>query len=290
MMCVVFHHDGPFDACNPHRNRQGIRAAPMQAFAKDSKNMALGGAGPNHNSFDIDLFHGRTEDAYLDYSATAPAKPKPGNPVQFNPGANIEPIHGAESAGLGTSTFLDGAPASRNEIQRRAMEEPPPPPPGGLQRTKSLAQRIRGINSRQRLATSPESIDGRNSRGSEREPRSPPRLSSRAAYVNGSGSGVRGSDGPPSTSAGADYDDAYERKGLRIQEAVTDLDRGNGSLDSGARVRADSLPPGKSSTTRGRNESFSAGEDRLGVPGSGNSGGGGFISRVKSLRRRPTGM
>src|ERR1700736_3612880 len=31
----VFHHDGPFDACNPHRNRAGSKRAPMQAFPKD---------------------------------------------------------------------------------------------------------------------------------------------------------------------------------------------------------------------------------------------------------------
>ncbi|EFQ97946.1 hypothetical protein MGYG_00982 [Nannizzia gypsea CBS 118893] len=48
-----FHHDGPFDACNPHRNRKGSRAAPMQAFPKDSRNMAIGGSGPNNKQLDL---------------------------------------------------------------------------------------------------------------------------------------------------------------------------------------------------------------------------------------------
>ena len=105
----VFHHDGPFDACNPHRNAKGgRRPAPMQAFPEGSANMALGGAGPLRSRIDLDKFHGRGEDAFSDYAVTRKA-----DTTIVNPHDRVEPVHGTETDGLGTSTFLDGAPASR---------------------------------------------------------------------------------------------------------------------------------------------------------------------------------
>jgi hypothetical protein len=38
--CVtVFHHDGPFDACNPHRNRTGAQRAPCKRSPKILRTM-----------------------------------------------------------------------------------------------------------------------------------------------------------------------------------------------------------------------------------------------------------
>jgi hypothetical protein len=51
---TVFHHDGPFDACNPHRNVKKDRRAPMEAFPANSANMALGGSGPLNSQIDLD--------------------------------------------------------------------------------------------------------------------------------------------------------------------------------------------------------------------------------------------
>jgi hypothetical protein len=158
---LVFHHDGPFDACNPHRNRQGSKRAPMQAFPKDSLNNVLGGGGPLNKRPDHATFLGNNnEEAFKDYS-----KGGVGNNVYepYNNGAirpskaaatiesattRVEPIHGEETLGLGTSTFLEGAPASRTAMQRRESETTYPTEGGGLSRTKSLAQKIRGINNR----------------------------------------------------------------------------------------------------------------------------------------------
>jgi hypothetical protein len=52
-------------------------------------------------------------------------------------------VHGDETEGLGTSTFLEGTPAARSAIVRRQVEQAQETAEGGLQRKKSLAQRIR---------------------------------------------------------------------------------------------------------------------------------------------------
>ena len=151
---TVFHHDGPFDACNPHRNRTGSRRAPMQAFPKDSLNNVLGGGGPVNRRPDHATFLGNNhEEAFKDYSAGTMQggyglpKQKTEANIQSTT-TTLEPIHGEESLGLGTSTFLEGAPASRTAMQRRESESGQAG--GGLGRKKSLAQKIRGINTTRR--------------------------------------------------------------------------------------------------------------------------------------------
>lgn len=140
----VFHHDGPFDALNPHRNRQNARRAPMQAFPKDSLNNSLGGAGPLNARADHSVLMGNaTEEAFRDFAA--PGKPKK-EPAIFDASGRDKIVHGDESVGLGTSTFLEGAPAARSAIQRHQAEQAQETGEGGLQRKKSLAQRIRHIN------------------------------------------------------------------------------------------------------------------------------------------------
>jgi hypothetical protein len=64
----------------------------------------------------------------------------------FDPTARGSVLHGDESLGLGTSTFLEGTPATRTAIQKHHEERVADIMDGGLQRKKSLAQRIRSIN------------------------------------------------------------------------------------------------------------------------------------------------
>lgn len=240
---LVFHHDGPFDACNPHRNRKGSRQAPMQAFPKDSKNMALGGAGPLNSDLDLALIHGHTTEGYLDYNSGTSKK----STAAFDATTNVEPIHGAESMGLGTSTFLEGTPASRSAIQRRQSEtENQPSQNGGIQRKKSLAQKIRGIN---RPATG---------RMISPEPQRSP-SSADATTSN------RANEKNPFFQ---DYDDAYESKGAKIDE--------NNYLSG--RVRASSSPK-RSVGLQRETTNGSTGGDEL------KPNGGGFMNRMKSLRR-----
>ena len=142
------HHDGPFDAVTKHRNRQDSQRAPMLAFPEGSLNNSLGGAGPlnpraNHSTFMGD----NDDDAFRDYSTSAVAKSYRNSPddAVFDPKSKGEIIHGDETIGLGTSTFLAGTPAARTAIQK-AEQERIEDMADGLQRKKSLAQRIRGIN------------------------------------------------------------------------------------------------------------------------------------------------
>ncbi|GLI77275.1 hypothetical protein PoHVEF18_005563 [Penicillium ochrochloron] len=249
----MFHHDGPFDACNPHRNRKGARTAPMQAFPKGSSNMALGGAGPNNSNIDLNLFHGRMEEAHNDFSHTTVQRSGT-ETVAFDPGARIDPVHGQESMGLGTSTFLDGAPASRSAIARRQSENNDAES-GGLQRKKSLAQRLRGKSGTGRpMLSSP-------THHNFPSPNQAPMGSSHSATS-------RGGERNPFFQ---DYDEEYDKKAARIQEARLE--------GGGGRTRSSSSP--KQSTNLERKSTNDRGYDESKL----NAGGGGFLNRMKSLRK-----
>ncbi|OLL25486.1 hypothetical protein NEOLI_003240 [Neolecta irregularis DAH-3] len=148
-----FHHDGPFDACNPHRNKNLMRA-PVAAFPEDSASNTLKGAG-KIPALNTDQFYGdRDPEAFNDFSAgqntgiRSETKYRPGltiHAASFDPSRNTEPVHGDESLGLGTSTFLEGAPASRVAMERRISEEESNGQSNKLGRSKSLAQRFRGV-------------------------------------------------------------------------------------------------------------------------------------------------
>jgi hypothetical protein len=267
LILPVIHHDGPFDACNPHRNRQGTRAAPMQAFPKDSRNMALGGAGPNNSHMDLAQFHGRGEEGYSDYSTCATAdepvdtikRPAAARVSSFHPTTRAEPLHGEESLGLGTSTFLEGAPASKTAIKQceRDQDEMPNNGAGGLGRKKSLAMKIKGISNNRTVGGRPSS-PGRP--GAKRFSPTSPLATSQSAH---------GTTNP----FFSDYNNEYEKKTARVESAEekAGLERGPTSPKRGpvlARTR----------TTESIGEEGRAG------------GGGGFLSRVKSLKGGPRRM
>ncbi|KAG6003124.1 hypothetical protein E4U21_002322 [Claviceps maximensis] len=180
----LFHHDGPFDALNPHRNRSS-RRAPMQAFPKDSLNNSLGGAGPLNRNPDHAQFMGNgTDEAFRDFATGTknkngynyPAGPSAAEPAIFDPISRGDIVHGDESYGLGTSTFLEGTPAARAAIAKRQAEQQQESVEGGLQRKKSLASRIRYINKGQRdfapsgRMTNPERISSSNKRSPDAMP------------------------------------------------------------------------------------------------------------------------
>ncbi|PQE24447.1 Pal1 cell morphology protein [Rutstroemia sp. NJR-2017a BBW] len=245
----AFHHDGPFDACNPSRNRKGSRRAPMQAFDKDSTNMTLGGGGPLNAKPDHALFMGNGDiDAFTEFSRDGIER-RPGLPSRTESNiesayTRVEPVHGEESIGLGTSTFLEGAPASRTAIQQNqssAME-------GGLSRKKSLAQKIRGINSRRDYGPSGRvtSPDGS--------------FPSPETYTPG---GSRVNDANPFFNEFSKGDDTIKEESLTSVESQRPQ-----------HTRAPSSPPGI--------------ERRVTSDGNGGgASGGGFLSRVKSLKGGP---
>ena len=296
----MFHHDGPFDACNPHRNRKGLAKAPMQAFPKDSANNNLGGSGPINKHINLDQFHGHTRDGFTDFNSVplpnhTTAEPdgyaqtsstykgealRSANTAErFNPTMKVEPLHGDESMGLGTSTFLEGAPAAREAIQRRDSEsEKILMVPPGLTRKQSLAQRFRGISNSTRNPnrgmTSPE-----------------PRYELTKTSSRGSGAGG----------------EALSAGGLeRVRETANnpffkEFSSDNEKKMSGPKVSVQAKEDEVSHAGRSRGDSGS-GMQRMGLErrvtegglnveaGEGKSGGG-FLSRVKSLRggRRAAG-
>lgn len=122
----------------------------MHAFAKDSANNSIGGAGPLNARPDHAAIMGYHDDeAFKDYAAGSKDRylaPRSGKDATVFDPKGQESIHGDESLGLGTSTFLEGTPAARTVIQRREAETAQETMENGLQRKKSLAQRIRHIN------------------------------------------------------------------------------------------------------------------------------------------------
>ena len=247
----------------------------MQAFPEGSANNALGGSGPVNSSLNLAQFHGRGEEGFEDFSTSRKAEPtfdpygadgrvRPVAPrsTSFNPRAATEPVHGDESMGLGTSTFLDGAPASRMAIQRRQSESEPlnsgmAGGGGGLARKKSLAQKIRGISN---------SRGGGAGRLNSPEPRYG--VSSPGSTAQSAGGLQKTNENNPFFN---DYDDAYEKKGQRIQIAE--------DTNGAGRARAPSSP------RRGLGLQRSVTADSAGVSaGETNGVGGGFLNRMKSLK------
>lgn len=269
----LFHHDGPFDACNPHRNAKKDRRAPMQAFPADSANMALGGAGPLNSRLDLDRFHGRGEEGFSEYAATRKAATN-----IVDPTSRIEPVHGEESYGLGTSTFLEGAPASKSALQRRDSEDPAyEGGGGGLSRKKSLAQRFRGMSGSRRYPNNEVRSPDARYPGSSSDMDSPPSSAPQIKAVSAGGPArAKHNKENEINPFENDYEAAFDKKGTQIRIAEQEK-------PSNGRPRAPSSPKGLTRTvtsegvSRGRGNSSD--EER--------PSGGGFLNRMRSLKGGP---
>jgi hypothetical protein len=246
----------------------------MQAFPEGSANMALGGAGPLRSRIDLDKFHGRGEEGFQDYAVTRKAD----TTTYINPTDRSEQVHGAETYGLGTSTFLEGAPASRSALQRRESEEQytaGAADGGGLTRKKSLAQRLRGMsNSNRGRPNDLRSPEGRYN-AAVLDPSSPP--SEKYAKAQSAGGPRRVTTRDQEINPFDEYDAAFERKGQQIQFA---------EQERPARQRAPSSPkagPGsalaRSVTADSAAAGGSGGEDAQSA-----KTGGGLLNRMKSLK------
>lgn len=238
----------------------------MHAFAANSANMALGGSGPVNKNIDLEKIHGTGAEGFTDYNTTNDLKKAQGGdkPVAFDPKARVEILHGEETQGLGTSTFLEGAPASRRDMQRRESENEQSALQGaGLSRTKSLAQRLRGISQPRRYG------DGRimspEARYGPRSPDNNVKIGAQSA-----GGMTKSNEQNPFFD---DYDEAFEKKGTTIKIAE-DAKAG--------RPRAPSSPNRGLPLLERRVTTDSAGEA--------SKPSNGFLNRVKSLKggkRRP---
>lgn len=100
-----FHHDGPYDVIRPQRNMNNNKNAPLLAFPKDSTNNNLGGRHHNLSTTSSDT------------SLNNPLTRKDTVSGQLDSKAKTIMVHGKSSAGLGSTTFLDGALASKEAIK-----------------------------------------------------------------------------------------------------------------------------------------------------------------------------
>jgi hypothetical protein len=257
----LIHHDGPYDAVQPHRNRKKDVRAPMEAFPLNSANNSLGGSGPLNQKIDLDRIHGRGAEGFTDFAVAETTEwKKPRVEAEFNAKAR-DVIHGEQSHGLGTSTFLEGAPASRKAVEediqvQRAMAD------SGLGRKKSIAQRFRGISQpRRQYGDGPRITSPEARYGNVTSPNAP----------NGGphSAGVLGQTKATETNPFFDeYNNAYDSKGAAIKATERD---GNS-------------PPSRNALQR------SVTSDSMGSPTNEPKASGGFLNRVKSLkggRRRP---
>jgi hypothetical protein len=264
----MIHHDGPYDAVQPHRNRKKDQRAPMHAFPVGSANNSLGGSGPLNSKIDRDRIHGTGAEGFTDFGSTDHEWKKPIVPptVEFSAKGREDIVHGDQSHGLGTSTFLEGASASRKaiveeeEAQRQKMLSD-----GGLGRKKSIAQRFRGISQPRRYGPGdgPRILSPETRYGGATSPNGP--------YSAGPLSQTKATEANPFFHD--EYDKAYDAKGANIRTTETD-------------GRTGPSPP------RGANLQRSITTDSVGSPtGDGKPAvSGGFLNRVKSLkggRRRP---
>lgn len=247
----------------------------MQAFPADSKNMQLGGAGPLRSRLDLDKFHGRGEEGFSEYAATRKADTNIVDPMQRS-----EPVHGEESYGLGTSTFLEGAPASKSAVQRRDSEDPAMDGGfgGGLSRKKSLAQRFRGMSNSRRNGPDMRSPEARY-REEYESPQPQPQIKAVSAGGPVQAKYRKEDEINPFDN---DYEAAFERKGTQIRIAEQEK-------PYTGRSRAPSSPQQHLGLTRSRTSEGNV--PTHGRVGSNEderpSGGGGFLSRMRSLKGGP---
>lgn len=285
----LIHHDGPFDACNPHRNRRGRGAAPMEAFPAGSLNNALGGSGPVNQALDYDAFHGRTVEGFADYNETSQpevthhakklSRPRTGpdnRTTSWDAKEKIEPVHGEASAALGTSTFIEGSAVPRKDITRRESESENAPlnPGGGLSRKRSIAQKIKGISQRRPGVGDSAGVTSPEARYVQ-SPGSPP-------YANGvQSAGGRGR--------------MYERNPFFEDQGDTKkiTTNPNTAFNSTVTATAVGRPRTASSPRRNRERAPSSPKHNLlrsptqeSGNGNGNGVGTGIIGRVKSLRSK----
>ncbi|WPK23074.1 hypothetical protein PUMCH_000298 [Australozyma saopauloensis] len=180
-----FHHDGPFDACTPHRNRN-VKAAPVMAFPADGPNNSMKARVNNDDSSHMNLAFGNYEDHNTIVGSTVPRASNTTSPykqplsdpqiselprlnpsvVAFDVNQKAVPIHGPSTEGLGSTTFVDGAPAPKAEEQAIQQAQAA----GGLGRKKSIVHRLRKNSAAEGLSgrrSSEVSENGRTSFGDE---------------------------------------------------------------------------------------------------------------------------
>ncbi|ODQ50886.1 Pal1-domain-containing protein [Saitoella complicata NRRL Y-17804] len=273
----TFHHDGPFDACRPSRNKNGTKA-PVLAFPENSTSNSLNFRDAPQTVSATEAFMGKHHhgEAYNDFSSsarltqplTSKLRPTLGTRGQsFDPTAQVEPVYGETTEGLGPTTFLEGTPAPRTEAHRKYSDEGGAASnflrprsvssnnalggnTSGLGRKKSVIQRLRGLNARMR---------------EEYEAQTSPAILSPGGGITsptGSSASIR------------------EEPNVFSQQFESDPARKETSIQFDNRPSPTSLPSSPAGERAGQGDYF-AGQ---GVKEK--KGGGGLLSRVKSISKK----
>jgi hypothetical protein len=152
-----FHHDGPFDACRPHRNKRNSRA-PVAAFPVNGPNNTLDGVDYRRGNQNTEnRIMGRADnEAFEEFSQGVQQKEQQEDQQDlplisdnssggFDPTVKSNPVHGSTTLGLGTSTFLEGAPAPKTvKVDQAGEAQQPLQQQQQIKRKKSIVQRLRG--------------------------------------------------------------------------------------------------------------------------------------------------
>lgn len=256
----------------------------MQAFPVGSANNALGGSGPVNKQIDLDIYHGRAAQGFTDYNETMQIptngneylnsrRPQVDDRTQaFNAKENIEPVHGEATAGLGSTTFMEGTPASRAALQRRESETAddgtqPSGGFGGLSRKRSIAQKFRGMS---------RGRPGMSEAGRVKSPE--------ARYVTSPGPQSAGGRVGAVQELNPFFNEPQppqDKKGVNVTTVPT-----NGASSSAGlarqRSRTNSSPHRRFAMGR-KSDEWGTGESGDKANGGG-GGSGGILGRVKSLR------
>ncbi|CCK68870.1 Pal2p KNAG_0B04360 [Huiozyma naganishii CBS 8797] len=105
-----FHHDGPFDAARPQRNRRNDKNAPVLAFPMNGENSSLTRPRLQNST---KSFSSTSDDSSSSVGITRRGTVS----GQFDSATRSRMVHSQSTAGLGSSTFLDGAPASQEAVR-----------------------------------------------------------------------------------------------------------------------------------------------------------------------------
>lgn len=287
------HHGGPFDACTTWQNKK--QNAPLAAFAEGSANNSIAGKAPLSKPGYVDITGLEIQESYIDFSATAKSAPRddredlPSGERKtdwtpfINPTDRVDQIHGEESNGLGTSTFLEGATAppsaQRGDNSSDIMQMDNSP---GLSRKPTLVNRLnRAMSAPKRpvdLGNTGQRSGSLNNGYAAKSPFSPPLPSSAVAQSAGGPSRMRADP-----NKNPFFDSSYSGAYVANPSSFSGADGGDVGLADRTRTLSDTAP---APITRSMTSDSAPRQASVGS----SNGGRGFIGRMRSFRqanRRP---
>lgn len=116
-----FHHDGPFDACNPSRNKV-TNKSPVKAFPLDGANNNVSGVDPNKDKYATEnrILCRDVDEAYLDYSKSTRRQQQ-----EYQKKSTITTTAAAPTAAAATATNNNITNNDNNSTESHHHHHPP---------------------------------------------------------------------------------------------------------------------------------------------------------------------